>query len=59
MQAYVKDYLITFVRLLLGVDQAPESGHLACVSMQTDCARELKNTSKSANSRGAGTIYVH
>jgi len=32
MQAYVKDYLITFVRLLLGVDQAPESGHLACVS---------------------------
>lgn len=30
-QAYLKDYLITFVRLLLGVDQAVGSGHLSCV----------------------------
>ncbi|KAF3427332.1 hypothetical protein E2986_10651 [Frieseomelitta varia] len=27
-QAFVKDYMITFVRLLLGVDQAPGSGFL-------------------------------
>ncbi|CAG7785356.1 unnamed protein product, partial [Allacma fusca] len=27
-QAFVKDYLITFVRLLLGIDQAPGSGFL-------------------------------
>lgn len=32
LQAYVKDYLITFVRLLLGVDQAVGSGHLESVS---------------------------
>ncbi|ODN05382.1 Potassium channel subfamily T member 2 [Orchesella cincta] len=31
-QAFVKDYLITFVRLLLGIDQAPGSGFLT--SMQ-------------------------
>ncbi|XP_034935518.1 potassium channel subfamily T member 2 isoform X5 [Chelonus insularis] len=31
-QAFVKDYVITFVRLLLGVDQAPGSGFLT--SMQ-------------------------
>ena len=31
-QAFVKDYLITFVRLLLGVDQAPGSGFLTSVS---------------------------
>ena len=30
-QAFVKDYLITFVRLLLGIDQAVGSGHLHCV----------------------------
>lgn len=30
-QAFVKDYLITFVRLLLGVDQAPGSGFLTSV----------------------------
>ena len=30
-QAFVKDYLITFVRLLLGIDQAPGSGFLTCV----------------------------
>jgi potassium channel subfamily T member 1 len=30
-QAFVKDYVITFVRLLLGVDQAPGSGFLASV----------------------------
>jgi hypothetical protein len=33
-QAFVKDYLITFVRLLLGIDQAPGSGFLTCVSHQ-------------------------
>ncbi|KRT84062.1 hypothetical protein AMK59_1301, partial [Oryctes borbonicus] len=27
-QAFVKDYVITFVRLLLGIDQAPGSGFL-------------------------------
>ena len=32
-QAFVKDYLITFVRLLLGIDQAVGSGHLSCVSV--------------------------
>jgi potassium channel subfamily T protein 1 len=32
-QAFVKDYLITFVRLLLGIDQAVGSGHLSCVSL--------------------------
>ena len=32
LQAFVKDYLITFVRLLLGIDQAVGSGHLSCVS---------------------------
>ena len=31
-QAFVKEYLITFVRLLLGIDQAVGSGHLSCVS---------------------------
>lgn len=31
-QAFVKDYVITFVRLLLGVDQAPGSGFLTSVS---------------------------
>ena len=30
-QAFVKDYVITFVRLLLGVDQAPGSGFLTSV----------------------------
>nr|XP_034302568.1 LOW QUALITY PROTEIN: potassium channel subfamily T member 2 [Crassostrea gigas] len=32
-QAYLKDYLITFVRLLLGVDQAVGSGHLSCMKI--------------------------
>ena len=31
-QAFVKDYLIIFVRLLLGIDQAPGSGFLTSVS---------------------------
>ncbi|CAL1527381.1 unnamed protein product [Lymnaea stagnalis] len=31
-QAFVKDYLITFVRLLLGIDMAVGSGHLSSVS---------------------------
>lgn len=33
-QAFVKDYLITFVRLLLGVDQAPGSGFLTSVRLR-------------------------
>lgn len=32
-QAFVKDYVITFVRLLLGIDQAPGSGFLTSVYM--------------------------
>jgi potassium channel subfamily T protein 1 len=32
-QAFVKDYVITFVRLLLGIDQAPGSGFLSSVSI--------------------------
>ena len=32
-QAFVKDYVITFVRLLLGIDQAPGSGFLTSVSL--------------------------
>ena len=32
LQAFVKHYMITFVRLLLGIDQAPGSGYLSCVS---------------------------
>lgn len=31
-QAFVKDYVITFVRLLLGIDQAPGSGFLTSVT---------------------------
>ncbi|BFZ20395.1 hypothetical protein BsWGS_23433 [Bradybaena similaris] len=30
-QAFVKDYLITFVRLLLGIDMAVGSGHLSAI----------------------------
>lgn len=36
-QAFVKDYLITFVRLLLGIDQAPGSGFLTSVSLNYGC----------------------
>ncbi|XP_035706389.1 potassium channel subfamily T member 2-like isoform X3 [Folsomia candida] len=32
-QAFVKDYLITFVRLLLGIDQAPGSGFLTSLEI--------------------------
>lgn len=32
-QAFVKDYVITFVRLLLGIDQAPGSGFLTSVNL--------------------------
>ncbi|XP_053380951.1 potassium channel subfamily T member 2-like isoform X3 [Mercenaria mercenaria] len=35
-QAFVKDYLITFVRLLLGIDQAVGSGHLSCMKITKD-----------------------
>jgi hypothetical protein len=30
-QSFVKNYLINFVRLMLGLDQAEGSGHLSCV----------------------------
>nr|AWJ68274.1 putative potassium channel subfamily T [Hirudo verbana] len=32
-QAYVKDFVIQFVRLLLGIDENPHSGHLSCIKM--------------------------
>ncbi|XP_048506827.1 potassium channel subfamily T member 2 isoform X16 [Athalia rosae] len=35
-QAFVKDYVITFVRLLLGVDQAPGSGFLTSMRISKD-----------------------
>ncbi|XP_064458746.1 potassium channel subfamily T member 2-like isoform X4 [Ornithodoros turicata] len=35
-QAFVKDYVITFVRLLLGVDQAPGSGYLSSMRITKD-----------------------
>ncbi|XP_055896254.1 potassium channel subfamily T member 2-like isoform X3 [Biomphalaria glabrata] len=35
-QAFVKDYLITFVRLLLGIDMAVGSGHLSSVRIGKD-----------------------
>ena len=33
-QSFVKDYVITFIRLLLGIDQAPGSGFLTSVNMK-------------------------
>ncbi|PNF42603.1 hypothetical protein B7P43_G01288 [Cryptotermes secundus] len=35
-QAFVKDYVITFVRLLLGIDQAPGSGFLTSMKIMKD-----------------------
>ncbi|XP_041370512.1 potassium channel subfamily T member 2-like isoform X2 [Gigantopelta aegis] len=35
-QAFVKEYLITFVRLLLGIDQAVGSGHLTSMKIAKD-----------------------
>ncbi|XP_023290291.1 potassium channel subfamily T member 2 [Orussus abietinus] len=35
-QAFVKDYVITFVRLLLGVDQAPGSGFLTSMRIMKE-----------------------
>nr|XP_017087147.2 potassium channel subfamily T member 2 isoform X1 [Drosophila bipectinata] len=35
-QAFVKDYVITFVRLLLGIDQAPGSGFLTSMRITKD-----------------------
>ncbi|VVD05171.1 unnamed protein product [Leptidea sinapis] len=35
-QAFVKDYVITFVRLLLGVDQAPGSGFLTSMKIKKE-----------------------
>jgi len=35
-QAFVKEYLISYVRLLLGVDQGHGSGYLSCVSSSVE-----------------------
>lgn len=35
-QAFVKDYMITMVRLLLGIDQAPGSGFLSSMKITKD-----------------------
>src|ERR1700743_3838232 len=35
-QAFVKDYMITVVRLLLGIDQAPGSGFLSSMRITKD-----------------------
>ena len=35
-QAFVKDYMITIVRLLLGIDQAPGSGFLSSMRITRD-----------------------
>jgi hypothetical protein len=35
-QAFVKDYMITVVRLLLGIDQAPGSGFLSSIRITSD-----------------------
>jgi len=46
LQTFVKGYLITFVRLLLGIDAEENSGHLSSVS-PTDLFYylfELKNS---------------
>ncbi len=32
-QSFVKNYLISFVRLMLGIDQAPGSGNLSSVRL--------------------------
>lgn len=40
-QAFVKDYVITFVRLLLGIDQAPGSGFLTSVDIQAFLLRYI------------------
>lgn len=45
-QAFVKDYVITFVRLLLGVDQAPGSGFLTSVSFFINIKFRFKQRSK-------------
>ncbi|RWS11617.1 potassium channel subfamily T member 2-like protein, partial [Dinothrombium tinctorium] len=35
-QAFVKDYMITVIRLLLGIDQAPGSGFLSSIKISKD-----------------------
>lgn len=64
-QAFVKDYVITFIRLLLGIDQAPGSGFLASVGIAerfggfsftfrlNDCPNLVTKSSKSI----LGIIY--
>ncbi|ESO98909.1 hypothetical protein LOTGIDRAFT_91366, partial [Lottia gigantea] len=53
-QAFVKDYLITFVRLLLGIDQAVGSGHLSCVSFSCTL---MKITKEDLWIRTYGRLY--
>lgn len=45
-QAFVKDYMITFVRLLLGVDQAPGSGFLTSVRYLSSISFFIFNKNK-------------
>jgi len=35
-QAFVKDYMITVIRLLLGIDQAPGSGFLSSIRVSAE-----------------------
>jgi len=48
-QAFVKDYVITFVRLLLGIDQAPGSGFLTSVNMLSSAHCSVRNTVHKCN----------
>ena len=48
-QAFVKDYVITFVRLLLGIDQAPGSGFLTSVSIVFDTSLTCNNNNGTNN----------
>ena len=49
-QAFVKDYVITFVRLLLGIDQAPGSGFLTSVNMLSSAHCGVRNRVHKCNS---------
>lgn len=44
-QAFVKDYVITFVRLLLGIDQAPGSGFLTSVRINANLLENVFSVS--------------
>lgn len=49
-QAFVKDYVITFVRLLLGIDQAPGSGFLTSVNMLSSVHCSIRDSIHKCNS---------